>query len=558
MIVEEAPPQQSRKSSTEDDEEGEAAKDVIIASIRESKKPLEEGGDSLLAETEELTEEREIEIVNELNVDFPPEDHPPDIADLANNNNGAGKLEDLVARAVEKTQTLKAVKDQKKSIQAKYDTLVKESAKNEENLKGTITMLMKQIRSGSSSKPASATENKLSTVTTERDELSKKVSSIQLEKIELGRKLDEAKSANVTDLTTQLSAATEESARIDKELKSATDDLATAWEKIESLAIKATQLQTSNESLTAQRDAANNRVQELLASDENVDGVLSSLMAERSELASSVEEINGQFSSLEEEKLKAVSKATSLEATIDELQGRIESLSAELNTKKVSSESKVSSDMEAKYKSTINDLEAKLKRQSEEALTLNDVQITDLKAEVSKLKDERDELATKTEEATSQLSKLQSTFDILNNEREAAQAKVKELLSGNKHSDEVMEALNAEKTVLISKIDQCIERLYLEKDGESSQDDAAELERLHGEEKLEAQLKQKEVQMAKLVKDKEKLEAYTKQTLQIFQQKYFGTTQEYKTKLKLKDQLIETLEAKLAKEKRRKEEDDDT
>ena len=117
-------------------------------------------------------------------------------------------------------------------------------------------------------------------------------------------------------------------------------------------------------------------------------------------------------------------------------------------------------------------------------------------------------------------------------------------------------AADLENTNLKKQVEELTSKLKVAE--KKAADDAAELDRLHGEEKLEAQLKQKEVQMAKLVKDKEKLEAYTKQTLQIFQQKYFGTTQEYKTKLKLKDQLIETLEAKLAKEKRRKEQHDDT
>jgi hypothetical protein len=62
---------------------------------------------------------------------------------------------------------------------------------------------------------------------------------------------------------------------------------------------------------------------------------------------------------------------------------------------------------------------------------------------------------------------------------------------------------------------------------------------------LEEQLRDKDVQMSKLMKDKEKLEAYTKQTLLIFQQKYFSTTQDFKAQLKTKSQQIHSLETEL-------------
>ena len=52
--------------------------------------------------------------------------------------------------------------------------------------------------------------------------------------------------------------------------------------------------------------------------------------------------------------------------------------------------------------------------------------------------------------------------------------------------------------------------------------------------------------MSKLTKDKKNLEAYNKQTLQIFQEKYFATTQDYKTKLNEKTANIQALEAELA------------
>ncbi|KAL3822355.1 hypothetical protein ACHAXA_001732 [Cyclostephanos tholiformis] len=67
--------------------------------------------------------------------------------------------------------------------------------------------------------------------------------------------------------------------------------------------------------------------------------------------------------------------------------------------------------------------------------------------------------------------------------------------------------------------------------------------------KLQKQLNDKEAELAKLVSDKEKLEAYTKKTLQKFQEKYLVALQECKVKLKEKHDKIEALEMRSANEK---------
>lgn len=66
---------------------------------------------------------------------------------------------------------------------------------------------------------------------------------------------------------------------------------------------------------------------------------------------------------------------------------------------------------------------------------------------------------------------------------------------------------------------------------------------------LEKQLAYKDAEVSKLQSDKEKLEAYTKKTLQKFQEKYLVALQDCKAKLKEKHDKIEALEMRSANEK---------
>jgi len=66
---------------------------------------------------------------------------------------------------------------------------------------------------------------------------------------------------------------------------------------------------------------------------------------------------------------------------------------------------------------------------------------------------------------------------------------------------------------------------------------------------LEKKLAEKDLEVSKLVTDKEKLEAYTKKTLQKFQEKYLVALQDCKAKLKEKHDKIESLEMRGASEK---------
>mmetsp|Transcript_39224 Transcript_39224/g.44727 ORF Transcript_39224/g.44727 Transcript_39224/m.44727 type:complete len:574 (-) Transcript_39224:295-2016(-) len=67
--------------------------------------------------------------------------------------------------------------------------------------------------------------------------------------------------------------------------------------------------------------------------------------------------------------------------------------------------------------------------------------------------------------------------------------------------------------------------------------------------RLKEELIKKEAEKTKIGTDKEKLEAYTKRTLAKFQEKYLVALQECKTKLKEKQDRIETLESRCSSEK---------
>jgi len=86
---------------------------------------------------------------------------------------------------------------------------------------------------------------------------------------------------------------------------------------------------------------------------------------------------------------------------------------------------------------------------------------------------------------------------------------------------------------------------------ENLQLSGAEAVRIGGDDAaaLQKKLDDKEVEVAKLVSDKEKLEAYTKKTLQKFQEKYLVALQDCKAKLKEKHDKIEALEMRSANEK---------
>mmetsp|Transcript_10368 Transcript_10368/g.19289 ORF Transcript_10368/g.19289 Transcript_10368/m.19289 type:complete len:153 (+) Transcript_10368:1406-1864(+) len=91
-----------------------------------------------------------------------------------------------------------------------------------------------------------------------------------------------------------------------------------------------------------------------------------------------------------------------------------------------------------------------------------------------------------------------------------------------------------------------VERLHAQNSSENASVGSGPSADVAGLEKL---LSDKNAEVAKLISDKEKLEAYTKKTLQKFQEKYLVALQDCKAKLKEKHDKIEALEQRSANEK---------
>ncbi|KAL3823319.1 hypothetical protein ACHAXA_010454 [Cyclostephanos tholiformis] len=304
------------------------------------------------------------------------------------------------------------------------------------------------------------------------------------------------------------------------QLSTTAADLYAAREEAATMTTRIERFESSIDSLTSQRDTAMSRLTEILAGIDDNDRILNSLTLERDGLVSNVEECRGAIARLEAEKVDAASKMSGLQDTVNTLQGQVERLSAMLNA------------AEAKDESARK-------------------QVADLTSQVSDLTAERDKSATRVEEFKSELSILQSTLDCVKAERDAALTRAEEILSRDSHTKQMVEVLNSEKNGLTTQIEECIKRLYAENDKSTEPITGLDVPSMKSNdsmstiERLQDQLREKDVQISKLMRDKEKLEAYTKQTLLIFQQKYFSTTQDFKAQLKTKTQKIHALENEL-------------
>jgi len=535
------------------------------------------------------SEDHDLNMINELNVDFPPEDHPPGIGPAPVTHHD-GCHEDLAVKLQETTAALQAVTEEKEGIQAKYDSLFTNSTKTEEELRDTISKLMETLQEkeggcgsgvtgmvSSDTKEVLKCKSKLTAASTGRDDLAKMIDNtkyVQSERDELARKLEEANSkldvrgiiehiekqcvtkvlkekeplkpqhvdadSEISKLTEQIYTTSSKKFDVTKKIAIATSDLSEAYPR----AMKLTQIESTNRSLSLQGDAANSRANELLAREKIHDGIVPSLTNDTEEFASSLEDCKRTIAQLQMGKIEAAKEVTSLQETIKELKDRIRTLSAELNA----SIHYLVTDSETTYKNTIANLDDS----------------------ISKLTAEKDEMGAQIELAKSEASKLQATIEILIAERDAAESKVQELLSGGAHNEEIMAALNSEKEVLISKIEECIARLYSENDesstpsskkviGSNKAESPTGLQTPYGQngegssspmEKLQKQLTGKEAEVSRLIRQKKKLEAYTKQTLLIFQKKFHATTQDYSAQLKEQTEKIQVLETELANHKR--------
>ena len=224
---------------------------------------------------------------------------------------------------------------------------------------------------------------------------------------------------------------------------------------------------------------------------------------------------------------------------------------------------------EAKYKDTIHSLEESINQQNEEMQTLNeavsasDAQTADLIAQVSTLTTTRDELKAKVDEATKEVSQLQSTLDTHQKAKAIAQGQPLDVA----HSEEYLSAINSEEEALVAKVEECIARL--DSKGEETQlninDILAKVADIRGQEngigdngtktilsqaeELERQLTEADSEVSKLISDAGKLETRVKKTLEKSKDKYFATTKGCKTKLKQRRKKIQALKADIAKSK---------
>ncbi|NCF89966.1 MAG: hypothetical protein GWQ05_03260, partial [Verrucomicrobiaceae bacterium] len=251
------------------------------------------------------------------------------------------------------------------------------------------------------------------------------------------------------------------------------------------------------------------------------DGALSSLMSERDKLALKVEESERMIARLKTEKAEAVANSKYLADNLKELQERFGSLSTEL-----SSSNNAQSEFDKREERNIDD--------AKELLQVKD-QVKMMNVQISQVNTRRDILAAKYEEATTKLSDLQLTCRTLKADRDRFEAKSKELARANIGAG-ILGALDSEKAVLTSKIDECIARLYAQnKDEESGCDSDTDGVSFSPDEKLARQLRAKDREISLLRKNNERLEGYTKQTLAIFQEKYFSTQTSYTDQLDEKD-----------------------
>lgn len=129
----------------------------------------------------------------------------------------------------------------------------------------------------------------------------------------------------ISKLIDQLSTASSEKAMLMSKFDSVSSDLAIMKDKTESQASTITQLESSIETLTVERDTATSRVTELMSGNQSIEQVLSDLQSEKKELVSKAEEQEEKIVVLEAEKEKT-------ESTINELQEKATSLTSDLDT----------------------------------------------------------------------------------------------------------------------------------------------------------------------------------------------------------------------------------
>mmetsp|Transcript_56542 Transcript_56542/g.120087 ORF Transcript_56542/g.120087 Transcript_56542/m.120087 type:complete len:557 (+) Transcript_56542:356-2026(+) len=195
-------------------------------------------------------------------------------------------------------------------------------------------------------------------------------------------------------------------------------------------------------------------------------------------------------------------------------------------------------DQTAKYVEQIMSLENENRKMPSLQKSLDESQSKMKKLE-SRVAESEDALQSK----DSEISKLKNAASSAEKAKKMYQDELNELRAQQEGAADAALALNGASESKFelenSKLRAQMERMQV--------DDAAAVP--GGVAELRKQLAEKEVEVSKLVTDKEKLEAYTKKTLQKFQEKYLVALQDCKAKLKEKHDKIEALEMRGANEK---------
>jgi len=214
-------------------------------------------------------------------------------------------------------------------------------------------------------------------------------------------------------------------------------------------------------------------------------------------------------------------------------------------------------DQAASYLKQIVDLENDVKKVPSMQKTIDD-----LREKLSIMERQSAAVGSAVKGSVSEIAELRSELNEAVSAKRMYEDELKELRAqqGISVDDEVgspMDGLSLtgqNNTVIKEKLMRMeFENQRLREQNEKMKTGAVDSSTLNAKQKQINQLKEelikKEAEKTKIGTDKEKLEAYTKRTLAKFQEKYLVALQECKTKLKEKQDRIETLESRCSSEK---------
>lgn len=214
-------------------------------------------------------------------------------------------------------------------------------------------------------------------------------------------------------------------------------------------------------------------------------------------------------------------------------------------------------DQAASYLKQIVDLESDVKKVPSMQKTIDE-----LREKLSKMERESADVGSAVKGSASEIAGLRSKLNEAISAKSMYEDELRELRAqqGISVDDEVSSPMNGlsltgqSNTVMKEKLMRMeFENQKLREENEKVKTGVVDSSTLNAMQKQINQLKEelikKEAEKTKIGTDKEKLEAYTKRTLAKFQEKYLVALQECKTKLKEKQDRIETLESRCSSEK---------